>query len=563
MKKLFCIIFIIFSFLSFVLVSLISQNIGKYYVSKIISPTEIVLDNNKRCILNDLETFDSDYTDKNKKLAKKFNISEDEAFIFGSLARNWAQNILLNRRINYMNNNIMYVNFDYRAKFMNSPFCLQNENPTNSTAFQKELNLIKQGKFVIINLNNDEILPVSKSNREKVIDFVVIKRSHVKKSRIGKFFINKDKIDKHPSSITLENLKITLSDMTSKTKPDRNCSSEICKEILSCIDKTSKTIDIAIYGYSSTPAIENAIINAQKRGVKVRLVYDVDKKGNNIYPDTEKFVKIITNSKNDFSSKQCENTMHNKFYIFDDSTVITGSANLSHTDMSGFNSNAIITIHSKAVANYYTQEFEQMFEGKFHSEKTAIQNKKVGDIQIYFSPQDKATSNGIIPLIKEAKKYIYIPTFVITDKRVVEELINAKNRGVDIKVILDALSASNQHSRHKELRSAGIQLKAENWAGKMHSKSIIIDDKYLIIGSMNFSNSGENRNDENMIILNNPQATEFYKRFFLYQWNKIDKKWLKYTPRAEGWDSVGSCEDGIDNNYDGLMDGEDTACKKH
>ncbi len=61
--------------------------------------------------------------------------------------------------------------------------------------------------------------------------------------------------------------------------------------------------------------------------------------------------------------------MHNKFYIFDDKVLITGSANLSHTDMSGFNSNSIVVINSPLVAAIYKQEFEQMFEGKFHTEK--------------------------------------------------------------------------------------------------------------------------------------------------------------------------------------------------
>ena len=46
------------------------------------------------------------------------------------------------------------------------------------------------------------------------------------------------------------------------------------------------------------------------------------------------------------------------------------------------------------------------------------------------------------------------------------------------------------------MRNAKIPVKVENYAGKVHSKSIIIDDKYIVAGSMNFSNSGENRNDE-------------------------------------------------------------------
>ena len=141
-------------------------------------------------------------------------------------------------------------------------------------------------------------------------------------------------------------------------------------------------------------------------------------------------------------------------------------------------------------------------------------------------------------------------------------MINAKRRGGDVKIIIDALNASVKHSKHKELRMGGIEVKTENYAGKMHSKSIIIDDKYTIIGSMNFSNSGENKNDENLIVIKNPQIAKFYKQFFLSQWNKIDNKWLRFNAAAEGVESVGSCSDGIDNDYDGLVDLNDLSCKK-
>ena len=106
-----------------------------------------------------------------------------------------------------------------------------------------------------------------------------------------------------------------------------------------------------------------------------------------------------------------------------------------------------------------------------------------------------------------------------------------------------------------------LLVKTENYAGKMHSKSMIVDDKYTIIGSMNFSNSGENKNDENLILIKDSELTKFYKEFFLYQWKKIDNKWLYQNVRAESKDSIGSCYDGIDNNYDGLIDSEDLACK--
>lgn len=140
-------------------------------------------------------------------------------------------------------------------------------------------------------------------------------------------------------------------------------------------------------------------------------------------------------------------------------------------------------------------------------------------------------------------------------------MINAKKRGVDVKIIIDALNASNKYSKHQILRDNGIQVKTENYAGKMHSKSMIVDDEYVLIGSMNFSFSGENKNDENLIVIKDELAAKFYKNFFLYQWNKIDNKWLKFNAKAESKDSIGSCEDGIDNNYDNLTDTDDPACR--
>ena len=104
---------------------------------------------------------------------------------------------------------------------------------------------------------------------------------------------------------------------------------------------------------------------------------------------------------------------------------------------------------------------------RFHNDKKAFTNKISGNIRVFFSPQDKGIENGVLPIIRNSQKYIYIPAFVITEKRITSELINAKKRGVDVKIIADALNASTKHSKHRELRSAGILVKAENYAGKM------------------------------------------------------------------------------------------------
>ena len=524
------------------------------------SPVVIILENGKFKI-NDLDCFDSYYSDKNKKLAKDLNISEDEAFVLGNLGKYWAENLIKNRRV-YADSdgNLIYFKYSYRTKFNYSGFCVQNGKPCNNESFEKRINEIRNGNYKILDLDSDSIYDVSSENAKKLNNYLVIRRSHLPKKMFKSNFsteINKvlDKGD----------IKIYFSDHTTKLKPDRNCSSDICKEILKNINRANNSIDVAIYGYSRVPAIETALKQAIQRGVKIRLVYDLDSKGRNIYPDTKLIAGILTDNRTDKDSFEAKNIMHNKFYIFDDEVVITGSANLSHTDMSGFNSNSIVVINSKEASKIYKSEFEQMYGGKFHGDKAILPKSKIilgdSELEIYFSPKDKALTNGVLPLIEGAKNYIYLPIFVLSDKRVAEALISAKKRGVDVKIIGDALNSSVKHSKHTLLRNAGIMFKTENYAGKMHSKSMIIDDMYTVIGSMNFSNSGENRNDENLIIIKDPKIAKFYKDFFIYQWGKIDNKWLTNTARAEGYDSIGSCDDGIDNNYDGLTDKYDPACK--
>ena len=92
-------------------------------------------------------------------------------------------------------------------------------------------------------------------------------------------------------------------------------------------------------------------------------------------------------------------------------------------------------------------------------------------------------------------------------------------------------------------------------------KTLIIDDEYFISGSMNLTKSGEKYNDENMLIIKNKEIVKQATGFFNYIWKQIPDKYLTKNPRPESKESIGSCEDGIDNNYDGKSDKGDNSCK--
>ena len=322
-------------------------------------------------------------------------------------------------------------------------------------------------------------------------------------------------------------------------KPKNECKSSACRALLKNINEAQESIDFAIYGINDQDKIFNALIKAQKRGVKIRWVTDLNENNRNIYYDTYKLMHKIPTYNTDYISqqKEVERTanyefpqtaiMHNKFFIFDNKKVFTGSTNISSYCLTGYNSNVALLIDSIGVADVYRQEFEQMYDGKFHNEKSAVldnENIKIDDINIsvYFSPINKTTTEQILPLIKNAKSYVYIPAFYLTRKSIIYELIEAKKRGVDVKIIVDETSVDGKYVDVDFIKNNNLELKVENWAGKMHTKSMIIDDEKLVIGSMNFTKQGENVNDENCLIIKNaPILTKKYKEHFLELWNSI------------------------------------------
>ena len=58
--------------------------------------------------------------------------------------------------------------------------------------------------------------------------------------------------------------------------PQNSCDSDNCKALLKLIRTSENNIDFAIYGLQDQDIILNALISAQKRGVKIRGIVDKD-----------------------------------------------------------------------------------------------------------------------------------------------------------------------------------------------------------------------------------------------------------------------------------------------
>ena len=574
-----------------------------YKILKVVNTDEFYIDLNRNYKIDSgelvklygINAFQDEKSFKTRAQIITTGFTLSEVLGIGVLAKEFSQKNFANKKVKFVpiseNSQYLYArlyldNMDIAQLLVKNGYAIASKEERTYLGDQNYLKMfelkeqVKTEDIRIINLKNNTYhkidCPYTKNLKQaKALRKVDIDLSYVECDRCkNKSIANNDfKLKKFDFSYGKLNFYFT--DFNKRQKPDNNCQNKACEVLINEIDSAKYSIDFAIYGYSNQAKVLKSLFNAQNRGVRIRWVTDADMRGQNIYPEIIEMQKVLSDFRTDNhiidslgakDSKYTNAIMHNKFFIFDNKKVWTGSANISQTDLADFNANIVLLADSKELAEIYLKEFEQMYNQKFHYLKSPISGKENIEISkgilvsIYFSPIDNIIQTKIIPMIDKSKDYIYISSFVITEPNIKSALINAKNRGVDVKVITDATSASKKFSVHNYLRKAGIQVKVENKAGKMHSKSLVIDDKYTILGSMNLTKSGNNKNDENMIVLENSYIATIFKKHFMYLWASIPTVWLNNNPIAESKESLGSCSDGIDNDFDGFVDKEDSGC---
>jgi phosphatidylserine/phosphatidylglycerophosphate/cardiolipin synthase-like enzyme len=140
--------------------------------------------------------------------------------------------------------------------------------------------------------------------------------------------------------------------------------------------------------------------------------------------------------------------------------------------------------------------------------------------EAYFSPDDHP-ADRLIQIIKESKRKIYAAVYMFTDALIAQALIDAKKRGVDVKMIVDHATVDYEYGKGAFLKKNGIDVYVFYTAGKkaqfgtalMHNKFALIDEK-LWTGSFNWTRSANQRNQENVILTTNKKVyARFEKQF--------------------------------------------------
>ncbi|MBI1744505.1 hypothetical protein HYR54_15765 [Candidatus Acetothermia bacterium] len=274
------------------------------------------------------------------------------------------------------------------------------------------------------------------------------------------------------------------------------------RALIELIDSAKTTLAAAIYSFSLKTLVD-AFERACQRHVRVRLILESEsaKQSRSINTISCATIKLDQNSA----------LMHEKFLVADRKTVWIGSHNWTCLDIY-FDANNALLIYDASVANAFEVEFDEMFNGRFSIHKLDHDKKKFtieGHVlELYFLPSDEA-HDAVVEKIRAARSSIYVAMYAFTDNSLRQALLDAKERGVWVQAVWDYQGQFLTGSDVSAMLNRDVGVLEAN-PGLVHHKFAVIDEKIVITGSANWSRSGFEKNDENLLILENSEIARVY-----------------------------------------------------
>lgn len=154
-------------------------------------------------------------------------------------------------------------------------------------------------------------------------------------------------------------------------------------------------------------------------------------------------------------------------------------------------------------------------------EKILNSNETEPENNAYFSHHDDIREIAIKNL-EGAKSDLKICMFTISDDPIAETIDACHDRGVNVRIITDDGKIFDKGSDIMPLSKKGINVRIDSDKSLMHHKFVIIDNAKLLTGSYNWTRTGADVNNENMLVTTNNKIVRAYKKEFQRLWQEMN-----------------------------------------
>src|ERR1700724_3368002 len=310
-----------------------------------------------------------------------------------------------------------------------------------------------------------------------------------------------------------------------------------------------QSLDFAVYDMRFSDPLKASLSSALREraeaGAQIRFCYDADKPlrpnvaaGQDPAPaGTGAFVQSLGYPWRRIAGMKL---MHSKFILRDRQSIWTGSTNMTD-DAFTLMENNILEIDSSSLANYYAQDFEQLWEKENFDNTGNIRTVPVpltfsgqsAEARVMFSPGcGLEIDSEIARRVRAAQRRVRICSLLINSGTLISELGNLLRGGrVAVDGIYDRTQMAQVYLQWQEVPQNRWKIDAlkdiiahAGLIGKdsmpytptghhdfMHNKVLVIDDT-VITGSYNFSRSAQ-FNAENILFIESAPLAEAYSAY--------------------------------------------------
>jgi phosphatidylserine/phosphatidylglycerophosphate/cardiolipin synthase-like enzyme len=145
-----------------------------------------------------------------------------------------------------------------------------------------------------------------------------------------------------------------------------------------------------------------------------------------------------------------------------------------------------------------------------------------GSLSVYFTPQDHP-GDAVVAAFNGARRQILAAIYEFTMSDIADALIAANGRHLDVWLIMDESATRERGSQYFRLSQtlgthARVRAGLNGTAGIVHNKFAVVDGTRVLTGSFNWTYSAENRNWENLVIIDSAALAQAYARQFHRMW---------------------------------------------
>jgi phosphatidylserine/phosphatidylglycerophosphate/cardiolipin synthase-like enzyme len=141
---------------------------------------------------------------------------------------------------------------------------------------------------------------------------------------------------------------------------------------------------------------------------------------------------------------------------------------------------------------------------------------QIGDslVEVYFSPAG-ATAAHLEALVRSARQSIYFLAFSFESGGLADAIIEQASSGLKTAGVMEETQVQpGGGGVYGRFQQAAIDVRLDGNLRNMHHQTLIIDGQIVVTGSDVFNSGAGEENDENTLVIHNPQVAGLYQAEF-------------------------------------------------